>query len=59
MISSLLLAFAIFKGLRVINVEGWLVDWLEALDHGAIIIVFVLFLFRVIRQSFALSIRRK
>lgn len=52
--SSLVIAFGVFKGLRVLNLEAWLVDWLEKLDECAVILVFALFLMRVVRQAAAL-----
>ncbi len=58
-IASVVIAFGVFKGLRFLDLDGWLVDWLEKLDDCAAILVFALFLIRVVRQSFALTMEAK
>jgi len=57
MMGWLLVASVVFKALRFFSVGGWLVDWLEKLDHCAILIVFVLFLIRTVRQAIAQTFR--
>lgn len=57
-LTGLVLAFAVFRLLKFIGVEVSLVELLEKLDNCAIVVVFGLFLVRVIRQSLAATFRR-
>jgi hypothetical protein len=54
--SSLAIAFGAFKALRILGIDSPLVDLLERLDNVAFILVFVLFLIRVVREAVALTL---
>jgi hypothetical protein len=50
--ATVTVAYIFFRVLRVIGVEGELLDLMEKLEHGTVVIVFALFLLGVIRRSF-------
>ena len=50
---SLIVAYIVFRILRVLNVAAWLVDILEPLDQGAAGIVFVAYLLTIVRSALA------
>jgi hypothetical protein len=54
-ITSVVFAFGVFKGLRLIRIEGWVIDLLELMDRIAIVLVFARFLYSVVRRAFTPS----
>jgi hypothetical protein len=58
-ISSLVIAFGAFNGLRILGVDGWLVNWLEKLDNCMIFSVFILFLIRIARAALTVTLKSR
>jgi hypothetical protein len=51
-IASVVIAYAAFRGMRIIGMAGWVIDLLELMDRVAIVLVFGRFLYSVIRRAF-------
>jgi uncharacterized membrane protein len=52
-LATVTIAYGFFRALRAIGVEGDFLDIMDKLDKGAIVLVFGLFLFGVVRRAFA------
>jgi hypothetical protein len=57
--SLLLLAFLIFRFLRIVGLESAFVDGMEKMDHAATGLVFCMFLLAIIRNAFVSFFFRK
>lgn len=51
-VAAVTMAYATFKGLRFIKMNGWVIDILEQADRIAVVLVFLRFLYSVIRRAF-------
>jgi hypothetical protein len=51
--ASLLFAYAVFRLLRAVGVNGDFIDGLEAMDHFSIAASFVMFLLTILRRGLA------
>ncbi len=52
-LASVAVAYAGFAAMRVMGMQGWVLDVLETMDRIAVILVFGLFLFNVVRRAAA------
>ena len=51
-VATVTIAYATFSGLRWIGLAGWVIDILEPADRIAIVLVFLRFLYSVVRRAF-------
>jgi hypothetical protein len=50
--ATLVFAYGVFKGLRLIKINNWVIDVLEPADQIAVVLVFLRFLFSTVRRAF-------
>jgi hypothetical protein len=50
-IGSVVIAYSTFRGLRLIQISGWVIDLLEMMDRCAIVVVFGRFIYSVVRRA--------